>query len=124
MRSSGTRKKSPSQMVTGESRPANLNVQPRPSLPMLGALYRGEEGGVRAGRSPDVLDDLQRRLVRRVVVRVVGECRACLGAEDVVYELVGVVRVLGALGYAHVVRPAGRRGLRDDVVEILVGGKG
>src|SRR5215204_2702230 len=119
MSSSGTRKNSPSHRVTGESSPVSPSVQPRP-LPMLGALYRGEQVRVLAGRAPDVLDYLQpvehaglqlvtgkrlegavdlrqRRLVRRVVVGVVGERRPRLCAEDVVDELVGVVRVLGAL---------------------------
>src|SRR5829696_10567922 len=59
MRSSGTKKKSPSHTVTGESSPTSLRVQPRPSLPMLGTLYRGEEGRVLAGRCPNVLDDLE-----------------------------------------------------------------
>src|SRR5215218_8754452 len=106
-------------MVTGESSPASLKVQPRPPFPMSGALYRGEEGRVLAGRFPDVLDDLQpledarfelvtrellegtvdhrqRGLVGRVEVRVVGEFGPRFGAEYVVYELVGVVGVLGA----------------------------
>ena len=59
IRSSGTKKKSPSHTVTGESKPASLKVQPRPSLPMLVTLYRGKEGRVLASRLPNVLDDLQ-----------------------------------------------------------------
>src|SRR5215204_6158340 len=143
MRSRGTRKKSPSHMVTGVSNPASLKVQPRPPFPISGALYRGEEGRVSAGRFPHVLDGLQPfeyagvqrvtrevleravdhrqcRLVWRVVVSVVRERSPRLGVEDVVYELVGVVGMLGALGYGHVVRPARRRRLGDDVVEVLV----
>src|SRR5215216_4918776 len=146
IKSSGTRKKSPSQIVTGVSRPARPRDQPRPfSFPMLGALYLGEESRVLAGRLAHVLDDLQpvehlgfqrvagelleraidrreRGLVWRVVVGVVRERCADLGVEDVVYELVGVVGVLGALRYAHVVRPAGRPRLGNDVVEVLVPG--
>src|SRR5215218_6588292 len=147
MRSSGMRKKSPSHTVTGESSPASLKVQPRPCLPMLGTLYRGEEGRVLARRGAHVLDDLQpiedagiqlvtrkvlespvdhgeRRLVGRVVVRVVGERGPRLGAEYVVYELVGVVGVLGTFRDSHVVRPAGRCRLGDHIVEVLVGGEG
>src|SRR5512132_1127994 len=60
MNSSGTRKNSPSQNVTGASRPASPRDQPRPfSSPMLGALYFGEQSRVLAGRLPHVLDDLQ-----------------------------------------------------------------
>src|SRR5215211_5011682 len=141
IKSSGTRKKSPSQIVTGASRPASPRDQPRPFLsPMLGALYLGEQSRVLAGRPPHVLDDLQpvvhlgcqrvtgellervvdhreSGFVWRVVVSVVRERRAGLGVEDVVYELVGVVGVLGALRYAHVVRPAGRPRLGNDGVD-------
>src|SRR5215218_2999663 len=137
IKSSGTRKKSPSQIVTGVNRPASPGDQPRPfPSPMLGALYLCEESRVLAGRLAHVFDDLQpvvhlgfqrvagellervgdhreRGFVWRVVVGVVRERRADLGVEDVVYELVGVVRVLGALRYAHVVRPAGRPRLGD-----------
>src|SRR5918994_6181414 len=118
MKSRGTRKNSPSQNVTGASRPASLRDQPLPfSSPMLGALYFGEQSRVLAGRLPHVLDDLQpfehlggelvtgkllerlvdhreRGLVGRVVVGVVGERCTDLGVQDVVYELVGVVWVL------------------------------
>src|SRR5918998_2915751 len=144
MSSSGTRKKSPSQIVTGASRPASPRVQPRPfPPPTLGALYLGEAALVVAGRLSNVLYDLQpvvdlvpqgvagearegvvehrdRGLVRRVVVGVVRERRPDLGVEDVVYKLVGVVRVRLARGDAHVVRPTGRPRLGDDVVEVRV----
>src|SRR3712207_5494102 len=114
MSSSGTRKKSPSQIVTGASRPASPRVQPRPfPSPTLGALYLGEAPLVVAGRLSHVLYDLQpvvhlgcqgvtRKLgervvehrdcglVGRVVVGVVRKRRPHLGIEDVVYELVGV----------------------------------
>src|SRR5215218_1601586 len=147
IKSSGTRKKSPSQRVTGVSRPTSLKVQPRPlSSPMLRALYLGEAALVVAGHLSQVLDDLQpvfhlgrqgvvreflerigqhgeRGLIWRVEVEVAVECRADLGVEDVVYELVGVVRVLCALRYRHVVRPAGRPRLGDDVVEIRIPGE-
>src|ERR687893_2794520 len=118
MRSSGTRKKSPSQKVTGASKPANPRVQPRPLFsPMLRALYLGEDALVLAGHLPHVLDELQpledlgrrvvgrdvreplvdhreRSLVGGGVVGVVRERRADFGIEDVVYELVGVIRML------------------------------
>src|SRR5215218_7328798 len=111
---SGTRKKSPSQRVTGVSRPTSPKVQPRPfSSPMLRALYLGEAALVVAGHLSQVLDDLQpvfhlgrqgvvwelrervgqhreRGLIWRVEVEVAVECRADLGVEDVVYELVGI----------------------------------
>src|SRR5215204_3599410 len=144
MSRSGTRKKSPSHSVTGASNPASPRDQPRPlPSPMLGALYFGEDALVLARRLTCVLDDLepledlgrqvvarkvlerpgylrQRCRVGRVVVGVVRELRADLGVEDVVYELVGVIGVLGAVWDAHVVRPAGRRRLGDDVVEVVV----
>src|SRR5919112_3073281 len=144
MKSSGTRKNSPSQIVTGVSRPASPRDQPPPfSSPMLGALYFGEQSRVLAGSLAHVLDDLQtvehlgtqlvtrellerlvdhreRGLVGRVVVGVVGERCADLGVQDVVYELVGVVWVLRSSRYRHVVRPAGRSRLGDDVVEVVV----
>src|SRR5215207_1388499 len=123
MRSSGTKKKSPSQIVTGVSNPVSPKVQPRPFFPlMLRALYLGEATLVVASCLAQVLDDLQpvvhlrrqyvagellervvdhreRGLVWCVVVGVVRERRADLGVEDVVYELVGVVGVLRAIRY-------------------------
>src|SRR5918998_1798234 len=146
MSSSGTRKNSPSKIVTGASSPASLRDQPRPLCsPMLGALYLGEDALVLAGRLPSVLDDLEpledlgfqlvtgearerlvdlreRGIVGRVVVGVVRELGPDLGVEDVVYELVGVVRVLRTVRDAHVVRPAGRSRLGDDEVEVVVPG--
>src|SRR3712207_7208438 len=60
MSSSGTRKKSPSQIVTGASRPASPRVQPRPfPAPTLRALYLGEAALVVAGRLSHILYDLQ-----------------------------------------------------------------
>src|SRR3712207_7101083 len=53
-------------------------------------------------------------------VGIVRERRPHLGVEDVVYELVGVLRVRSASRYCYVVRPAGRPRLGDDVVEVGV----
>src|SRR4028118_769017 len=127
MSNSGTRKKSPSQIVTGASSPASLGDHPCPLSPlMLGALHLSEDALVLARRLTGVLDHLepledlgrqdvagevlerpgylrQRGLVGRVVVGVVRELRPDLGVEDVVYEIVGVVGVLGAVGDTHVV---------------------
>src|SRR3712207_2790542 len=144
MRNSGTRKKSPSQKMTGASRPASPRVQP-PSFfsPMLRALYLGEDALVLAGLFSHVLDELQpledlgwrgvgrdvlerfvdhrqRGLVGRGVIGVVGELGSDLGIEDVVYELVGVIRMRCTCRYRHVVYPAGRRRLWNDVVEVVV----
>src|ERR671917_2068839 len=148
MKSNGTRKKSPSQIVTGVSRPASPKVQPRPfSSPILRALYLGEAALVVAAHLSQILNDLQpifhlwrqgvvrvllervvdhreRGRIWRVVVEVVVQLRTDLGVENVVYELVGVVGVLRALRYRHVVRPAGRPRLGNDVVEIRVPGEG
>src|SRR5687768_1814013 len=150
MSSSGTRKNSPSQIVTGANRPASPRVQPRPrpfSSSTLRALYLSEAALVVAGRLSQILYDLQpvvhlgrqrvtgklrerlvehrnRGLVRRVVVGIVRERCADLGIEDVVYELVGVVRMRRPRRYSHVVRPAGRPRLGNDVIEVRVLGEG
>src|SRR5918997_242472 len=91
MSSSGTRKNSPNQTVTGEARERLVDLR-------------------------------ERGIVRRVEVSVVRELGPDLGVENVVYELVGVVRVLRTIRDAHVVRPAGRSRLGDDEVEVVVPG--
>src|SRR4028118_1580385 len=100
MSSSGTRKKSPSQIVTGASNPANPRDHPRPLLPpMLGALYLGEDALVLPRRLTGVLDDFEplKDLIRQ---HVAGEFR-----ERLIYlrqrgrvgrVVVGVVRELRA----------------------------
>src|SRR5919112_109793 len=128
IKSSGTRKKSPSQRVTGVSSPTSPKVQPRPfSSPMLRALYLSKAALVVASHLSQVLDDLQ-PVFHLGCQRVVRELRERVGQHwerGLIWRVeveVGVVRC--ALRYRHVVRPAGGARFRYDVVEIGVTGEG
>src|SRR3712207_930356 len=99
MSRSGTRKKSPSQIVTGASSPASPRDQPRPFLsPILGALYLGEDALVLTRRLPGIFDDLQpvEDLGPQDVARQARECLVDLRDRCLVWcVVVGVVRELG-----------------------------